>query len=637
MATNTAKLAVEISAKAIKLKAGLDSGLSRIKDFAKKSVTVLKGIGTALAASYAATAAVVVAMVASNSAAIRQMIQLSNSIGVSVKSLSEWEAVAKSVGIESDKMGDILKDVGDKIGDYLVTGGGEAADIFERLNLDAREFVNIDASESLLKIGQAMQGLGTKEQVFLMESLADEASSLLPIFENNAAGYKAAIEEAVKSGNILTDNQAQSAAAFSASIAKMKNKITGFGKQITVQLSRPFAAIIDWIDQTISEMGGIDEAAKKFSAVFINGIAGTIIMGGNLLTYFDQLELKMKRIELWWAEKSQGGPVAWGLGKMFDKQLVQDVGGGDISKIEQEKKTLEERVAKGNETAKQLQEKAASLIGLLGAEGNSSLNNAANQATTSYKKSAGAVNKLTTAANKAAKAIVPQQTAANDANININKQSIASFGAGDPWGTVTDKINQTSRANETAATSIKGLSNAANKAAANLATAKTVATSSNKQSIAISGAAAASSSKPSIAISGAADPWSNSGTGLSGFSNKPIDHNVKSVQGYIDEMPAGKALQQMRQGWTSQTPGSGNTSGTINSKKASLKPDSFNGTSGAALDKMMSGKSMTKITLEMVLDQEKITGEVIASQAFINEVQRIGNKSANNDARQATQ
>ena len=40
---------------------------------------------------------------------------------------------AKTVGVEMEKLADIFKDTGDKIGDFLQTGGGPLVDFFENI------------------------------------------------------------------------------------------------------------------------------------------------------------------------------------------------------------------------------------------------------------------------------------------------------------------------------------------------------------------------------------------------------------------------------------------------------------------------------------------------------------------------
>jgi ABC-type transporter Mla subunit MlaD len=73
----------------------------------------------------------------------RQLTVLSNAYDVSTNSIQTWQAAAKPLGIEADKIGDIFKDVSDKIGDFATTGGGEAKDMFEMLGLSIEEFKKI--------------------------------------------------------------------------------------------------------------------------------------------------------------------------------------------------------------------------------------------------------------------------------------------------------------------------------------------------------------------------------------------------------------------------------------------------------------------------------------------------------------
>ena len=58
---------------------------------------------------------------------------LSKLAGTNIEDFQKLAYGAKTVGVESDKLADIYKDVQDKVGDFLETGGGPMVDYFENI------------------------------------------------------------------------------------------------------------------------------------------------------------------------------------------------------------------------------------------------------------------------------------------------------------------------------------------------------------------------------------------------------------------------------------------------------------------------------------------------------------------------
>ena len=175
---------------------------------------------------------------------IHELNSLARSVDVSVDSLSSWSYAAQSVGLSSDKMGDIFKDTSDKIGDFVATGGGEAKDLFDNLNLSIDELKQLHPDQQLLAIADGLEQVGTHgEKVFYLESLADEASRLLPLLEQGATGLLKMQREADLLGVTLSDVDAASRTriGFVPGVGRCRE---GFANQLTVQLSAAFAGLV---------------------------------------------------------------------------------------------------------------------------------------------------------------------------------------------------------------------------------------------------------------------------------------------------------------------------------------------------------------------------------------------------------
>lgn len=135
---------------------------------------------------------------------IKDQIELANQLNqVALKANTSAEAIQKysigatATGIEMDKLGDIFKDTQDKVGDFLSTGGGEMQDFFDnvapKVGVTADEFRKLSGPDALQLYYNSLEkaNLSQNEMVFYMEAVADEASALIPLLQDNAAGFKA--------------------------------------------------------------------------------------------------------------------------------------------------------------------------------------------------------------------------------------------------------------------------------------------------------------------------------------------------------------------------------------------------------------------------------------------------------------
>jgi hypothetical protein len=177
--------------------------------------------------------------------------------------LQKWQYAAEQVGIGGEKTADILKDVSEKIGDAFATGGGEAAEVIDRLNLSVEDLVRLSPDQQILKISEQLTGMPKAEQIQVLESLASDASLLLPLLDNNAQKLRELAAAAEQRGDILTEEELQRLAAFDAAFERMKTAISGVFKQIAVNLAPAFQKLAEQIDRAI---GSQPELIEKISA-----------------------------------------------------------------------------------------------------------------------------------------------------------------------------------------------------------------------------------------------------------------------------------------------------------------------------------------------------------------------------------
>ncbi|EJM1555548.1 hypothetical protein NN136_003379 [Vibrio cholerae] len=99
-------------------------------------------------------------------------------------------AVNKQVGISADTTGNQLKDVTERLGEYIRSGKGEGAELFELVmkqnNLSSSDLTNMGSIDLLRTINDTLKSSGKtyQEQVSLMEDLANDSSLLLKTMNN---------------------------------------------------------------------------------------------------------------------------------------------------------------------------------------------------------------------------------------------------------------------------------------------------------------------------------------------------------------------------------------------------------------------------------------------------------------------
>lgn len=195
------------------------------------------GIAMASAGAVAATglAAIVTATV-NNANEIAKFSKLANA---STTEFQRMAAAASTVGISQEKLADILKDVNDKVGDFLVTGGGPMKDFFEqvapKIGLTAEAFRNLSGPQALQLYVSSMEKAGANQQelTFLMEALANDATLLLPILRNNGQALNDLATSAGNAGAIMDDKTIAAAMRLKETTDQLKFSLTGIQNEIS--------------------------------------------------------------------------------------------------------------------------------------------------------------------------------------------------------------------------------------------------------------------------------------------------------------------------------------------------------------------------------------------------------------------
>lgn len=215
--------------------------------------------------------------------------RLADSVNISATSLSEWGFASERVGISGEKMGDIFKDVNDKLGDFAITGGGAAIDAINEMGLNINDLIKLSPDKQLLAIAGGFDKLGSEaEKIFILEALAGDASRLLPLLENDAEGFKKLQQEAKDLGISIDEVSAQKLLQADAAFKKIGGRIEGLQRDLAVDAAPFITVIVDELLNATKGFGGFQGAFEtaftvggKVVGVFADGIHGLeVIWGG---------------------------------------------------------------------------------------------------------------------------------------------------------------------------------------------------------------------------------------------------------------------------------------------------------------------------------------------------------------------
>ncbi|WP_427034442.1 phage tail tape measure protein [Enterobacter cloacae] len=199
---NLGTLTIDLIAKTGGFVAGLNQAerasakwSKQVQDDAASASAALASIGAAAVTAGLAVGAAGFQLLKSTSKQITETDRWAKSLRISTQELLSWQFAAEKAGVSGDQMADIFKDIGDKIGDAVLNKSGEAVDALNALGLSAEKLSKVSPDKQLLAIGESLGKIGTNaEKTTILESLGNDLSKLLPLFDNNNEKLKQFID-----------------------------------------------------------------------------------------------------------------------------------------------------------------------------------------------------------------------------------------------------------------------------------------------------------------------------------------------------------------------------------------------------------------------------------------------------------
>jgi hypothetical protein len=303
----TESLIVELDARTAKLDAKLNSTndkLDKLTDKSNKSDEGLKKLGSGAkmagaailktAAAAVALTGAVTAIVLSSAKGRRELEVLASQAKTTTADFQALAFATSRYGIDADKIADASKDIADRLGEFSAAGTGVFQDYADAMKLSkdearaaAEEFKNLSSQEILGTMVSRMEDANVSgdTMLFVMESLANDASKLIPLFANNSkelielkkrfsdvndtlqiTGTQAkALTDVSDTFTLLTSSAGNATTAISATLAPV---LDDFFNDIIAVVPDATQTIIDFINsfldaENISSIAGVNKEILK--------------------------------------------------------------------------------------------------------------------------------------------------------------------------------------------------------------------------------------------------------------------------------------------------------------------------------------------------------------------------------------
>ncbi|WP_032695818.1 phage tail tape measure protein [Raoultella planticola] len=158
----------------------------QVKKDAKEIGLSIAAIGAAAATAAVGIGVAGLAIVKNTAQQVTESDRWAKSLKMSTQELLSWQYAAEQAGLTGDNIADIFKDINDKVGDAVLNKSGEAAQALDTLGLSAQKLAQQSPDKQLLAISSALQKIPSQAgKTNILESLGNDLSKMLPLFDNN--------------------------------------------------------------------------------------------------------------------------------------------------------------------------------------------------------------------------------------------------------------------------------------------------------------------------------------------------------------------------------------------------------------------------------------------------------------------
>lgn len=267
-------IGVKVGADIDPLRKELDKGAGMLSGFASKGVGSLRGLASGFSMVTSAvttlTGGAIVLLLKEMSQLAREITNLSKISGESAETFQALAYGAKTVGIENEKLADILKDVNERVGEFSATGAGPMKDFFEeiapKIGVTIDQFKRLSGSEALQLYYDSLEKAGASQQqmIFYLEQMASDTTKLIPLLKDGGQGFATLAQEAENARVIISEMDLQVLNENSKAFDDMANSVKALSADLAVLMNPEIERMADLVKRSAAGWRGLIDRIKEY-------------------------------------------------------------------------------------------------------------------------------------------------------------------------------------------------------------------------------------------------------------------------------------------------------------------------------------------------------------------------------------
>ena len=318
-----------------------------------KVATTAAAIGVAIIAAGVGLASYTVTQARAN----RELAAFAKTGNVAMNTMIALGTAASQYGIGQQQVADNLKDLQDKMGDFINTGGGPMKDVFEvlgtTLKFTAAELAAMSGPNALGAITDAMDeaNLSATQQTHLLEGLGNDLSIYADVYRDGGKAIREATVEMVAFNQVISGNEREKLNDSAVAVESLTRSWDAFSTKLAAKASPALATASGWMQSILnsaSSLLGLDE----LSIVDIKSIESASVLE----------EIRVKQLEE--QVRLKGIIAQGGAATASDHDRNQATGAGfNLTEVDARVIAIDEKIAelkktKAKETAAAIAETA---------------------------------------------------------------------------------------------------------------------------------------------------------------------------------------------------------------------------------------------------------------------------------------
>ncbi len=198
--------------------------------------------------------------------------------GLSLKEHQEWRFIAQQNRIEIDAMIDSFKELNLRADEFIETGKGGGAEMFERLGFSAEQLQQKlqKPSELMLEILERSRRLDRASRIRIADEIfgGTGGERFVALMDQSDAALRDTINRAHELGAVLDDDVVASADEVSRKFDELNTRLSAFGKKLAVSLAEGVSGILSAKKNLEGIFGDIERAEVVLGQELAKGLNG---------------------------------------------------------------------------------------------------------------------------------------------------------------------------------------------------------------------------------------------------------------------------------------------------------------------------------------------------------------------------